>query len=160
MLVGEQPGDQEELAGRPFVGPAGAVLDRALADASASATGPTSPTRSKHFKHVLRGKRRLHKRPNQGEVQACRWWLDREREQVAPAVIVALGATAARAVAGREVSVLADRGEIGRLDDGAIGFVTVHPSYLLRIPDRAAKAAAYRDFVRDLKSANALAAKD
>ena len=107
----------------------------------------------KHFKFEPRGKRRIHSKPNAGEIQACRWWLDNERRLVRPQVIVALGATAARSVFGRPVAVMKARGPAGALEDGAKGFVTVHPSMLLRIPDRAAKAAAFRDFVRDLEGA-------
>jgi DNA polymerase len=158
MLVGEQPGDQEDLAGRPFVGPAGAILDRALEEAGATRNDYFITNAVKHFKHELRGKRRLHKTPDAGEVRACRWWLENERVLVRPKVIVALGATAARAVLGRPVSVVKSRGPTGLLEDGAAGFVTVHPSYLLRIPDAAAKAAAYRDFVSDLRAAKVLAA--
>ncbi|MBV9508763.1 MAG: UdgX family uracil-DNA binding protein [Caulobacteraceae bacterium] len=157
MLVGEQPGDQEDLAGHPFVGPAGAILNQALEEAGAPRADFYVTNAVKHFKHELRGKRRLHKTPNAGEVQACRWWLDAERRLVRPKVIVALGATAAQGVIGRPVSVLKARGDAGLLEDGARAFVTVHPSYLLRIPDAAAKAEAYRDFVRDLKAAYALA---
>lgn len=157
MLVGEQPGDQEDLAGRPFVGPAGAILDRALAQAGAPRGEFYVTNAVKHFKHEMRGKRRLHKRPDAGEVQACRWWLDGERRLVRPRVIVALGATAARALLGRAVSVTRERGAVGTLEGGATGFVTVHPSFLLRIPDFAGREAAYGDFVRDLASAYALA---
>ena len=156
MLVGEQPGDQEDLAGHPFIGPAGALLDKALAEAGAPREHFYVTNAVKHFKHEMRGKRRLHKSPAGGEVQACRWWLDAERRLVRPKVIVALGATAAGAVLGRTVSVLKARGPAGTLADGATGFVTVHPSYLLRIPGAEAKAAAYAEFVRDLKAAYAL----
>jgi DNA polymerase len=157
MLVGEQPGDQEDLAGRPFVGPAGAILNKALAEAGAPREDFYVTNAVKHFRHEMRGKRRLHKSPNAGEAQACRWWFDHERRLVRPRVIVALGATAARAVLGRAVSVMSSRGHAGPLEDGATGFVTVHPSYLLRIPEAEAKAAAYDDFVRDLRAAYALA---
>ncbi len=157
MLVGEQPGDQEDLAGRPFVGPAGAIMNRALADAGAPREDFYVTNAVKHFKFEMRGKRRLHKSPSAGEVQACRWWLESERRLIQPKVIVALGATAARAVLGRAVSVLEARGRAETLADGSIGFVTVHPSYLLRIPEAKAKAAAYEDFVRDLRTAYALA---
>jgi DNA polymerase len=153
MFVGEQPGDQEDLAGHPFVGPAGAVLDKALAEAGVPRAEAYVTNAVKHFKHELRGKRRLHKKPDAGEIQACRWWLDNERRLVKPKVIVALGATAAGSVLGRPVSVMKERGPAGMLDDGAQAFVTVHPSMLLRIPDRDAKAAAYKDFVRDLAAA-------
>ncbi|HTK35729.1 MAG TPA: UdgX family uracil-DNA binding protein [Caulobacteraceae bacterium] len=156
MLVGEQPGDQEDLAGHPFVGPAGQMLDRALAEAGVP-RGETYVTNAvKHFKHELRGKRRLHSKPDAGEVKACRWWLDNERRLVRPRVVTALGATAAGAVLGRAVAVLKERGPAGALEDGTRTFVTVHPSMLLRIPDAAGKAAAYRDFVRDLRRAWAL----
>jgi DNA polymerase len=157
MLVGEQPGDREDLAGHPFVGPAGAILNKALAEAGAPRGEFFVTNAVKHFKHEMRGKRRLHKTPNAGEVQACRWWFDAERRLVRPKVIVALGASAALAVLGRRVSVMKARGPAGALADGATGFVTVHPSLLLRIPDEAAKAAAYRDFVRDMTAAYALA---
>ena len=110
MLVGEQPGDQEDLAGRPFVGPAGRILDRALEEAGISRRDIFVTNAVKHFKHEMRGKRRLHKRPNAHEIERCRWWLERERAIVQPAAIVALGATAARSVLGRAVSVLKLRG--------------------------------------------------
>jgi DNA polymerase len=158
MLVGEQPGDQEDLAGHPFVGPAGALLDKALAEAGAPREHLYVTNAVKHFKYELRGKRRLHKSPNAGEAAACRWWLDSERRLVAPKVIVALGATAAQAVLGRSVSVLKDRGAAGVLDDGATGFVTIHPAYLLRLPDAAIRAQAYAAFVEDLREAYGLAA--
>ena len=157
MLVGEQPGDQEDLAGHPFVGPAGEVLNRALAQAGAPREAFYVTNAVKHFKHEQRGKRRMHKTPNTSEVKACRWWLDHERRLVGPKVVVALGGTAAAAVLGRPVSVTKERGVAGTLADGATAFITVHPSYLLRIPDAEAKAAAYRDFVSDLKAAYALA---
>ena len=156
MLVGEQPGDQEDLAGHPFVGPAGQMLDRALAQAGVPRGEAYVTNAVKHFKHELRGKRRIHAKPDAGEVKACRWWLDNERRLVRPKVVVALGATAAGAVLGRAVAVMKERGPAGALSDGARAFVTVHPSMLLRIPGDEAKADAYRDFVRDLKAAWAL----
>ena len=156
MLVGEQPGDQEDLAGRPFVGPAGQVLDRALAEAGVTREETWVTNAVKHFKHELRGKRRLHKTPNRGEVIACRWWLDRERRLVRPRVIVALGGTAALAVFGKPMPVMKTRGQALQLDDQAQGLITVHPSYLLRIPDAAAKAEAFEAFVGDLRAARAL----
>jgi DNA polymerase len=158
MFVGEQPGDQEDLAGHPFVGPAGAILDRALMEADMTRSEIFVTNAVKHFKHEPRGKRRLHKTPNAGEVRACRWWLDHERALIKPRVIVALGATAAKAVLGRPVAVMKARGATGPLPDGAEGFITVHPSLLLRIPDADAKAMAFRDFVRDLKAVRDLAA--
>ncbi len=158
MLVGEQPGDQEDLAGHPFVGPAGAILDKALAEAGVPREAAYVTNAVKHFKHELRGKRRLHKTPNAGEVQACRWWLDNERRLVRPKVIVALGGTAAGAVFGRPVSVMKARGQAEALPGGAKGMVTVHPSFLLRIPDHESKVREYAAFVRDLAAAYALAA--
>jgi probable DNA metabolism protein len=158
MFVGEQPGDQEDLAGQPVIGPAGQLWDRALAEAGVPRGEAYVTNAEKHFKHELRGKRRIHSTPDAGEVRACKWWLDNERRLVRPKVVVALGATAAGAVLGRAVAVTKERGPAGILSDGAKAFVTVHPSMLLRIPDHAAKEAAYRDFVRDLKAAWGLAA--
>ena len=157
MLVGEQPGDQEDMAGRPFVGPAGRVLDAGLERAGVP-RGLTFVTNAvKHFKHEMRGKRRLHKTPDAGEVAACRWWLDAERRLVRPKVVVAMGATAALGVFGKPVPIGANRGKPLPLPDHAQGVVTYHPSYLLRIPDEAAKKAAFAAFVADLKLAWALA---
>jgi DNA polymerase len=158
MFVGEQPGDQEDLEGRPFVGPAGKVLDRALAAAGIGREQAFVTNAVKHFKHELRGKRRIHKTPNRGEVEACRWWLDAERRIVRPRVIVALGATAAFAVFGKPVPIAANRGKALQLPDQAQAVVTYHPSFLLRLPDAAAKASAYAAFVEDLRFAAALAA--
>ncbi|HEX4198082.1 MAG TPA: UdgX family uracil-DNA binding protein [Caulobacteraceae bacterium] len=154
MFVGEQPGDMEDLRGKPFVGPAGAMLDRAMAEAGIDREICYVTNAVKHFKHEMRGKRRLHKTPNAGEVAACRWWLDHERRLVKPRLIVAMGATAARSVFGRPVSVLKERGQVVALDDGGRAMVTIHPSYLLRMTDEASKKAAFRDFVADLESAN------
>lgn len=158
LFVGEQPGDQEDLAGRPFVGPAGQVLDRALAEAGVPRAETYVTNAVKHFKHELRGKRRIHKSPDAGEVSACRWWLDAERRLVRPRVIVALGATAALAVFGKPTPIAKSRGRAIQLPDQAQGVVTWHPSYLLRVPDEAAKAEAYALFVTDLKLAWSLAA--
>jgi DNA polymerase len=158
MLVGEQPGDVEDLAGKPFVGPAGQMLDRALADAGVTRAQLYVTNAVKHFKHELRGKRRLHKTPETGEITACRWWLDQERALVTPKVVVALGGTAATAVFGRPMPILKSRGRVFDLDDGARGVITVHPSYLLRLPDERAKAEAYARFVEDLSAARALLA--
>jgi DNA polymerase len=157
MFVGEQPGDMEDLVGRPFVGPAGQLFDRALAEAGVPRAETFVTNAVKHFKHELRGKRRLHARPDAAEVRACNGWLASERRLVRPKVIVALGATAALAVFHKNRSVLSERGPAGVLDDGALGFLTVHPSYLLRVQDEAAKAREYALFVRDLKAAYALA---
>jgi DNA polymerase len=157
MLVGEQPGDQEDLAGQPFVGPAGQVLDKALAQAGAARDQIYVTNAVKHFKHELRGKRRLHKTPDAGEVEACSWWLDAERRIVRPRVVVALGATAARGVFGRPMPIAKNRGKTLQAPDQAQGVVTFHPAYLLRIPDPAARAQAFAQFVEDLKFAWSLA---
>jgi DNA polymerase len=153
MLVGEQPGDKEDLAGKPFVGPAGRVLDEALAQADIPRREVFVTNAVKHFKHEMRGKRRLHKRPNAHEIERCRWWLDHERALVKPAAIVALGATAARSLLGRVVAISGARGRVHRLDDGTAAFVTIHPSFLLRIKDQADKEREFRNFVTDLRRA-------
>ena len=157
MFVGEQPGDQEDLAGRPFVGPAGKVFDRALTEAGVARERTFVTNAVKHFKHEPRGKRRLHKTPERGEVLACRWWLDAERRLVRPRVIVMLGATAALAVVGKPTPVGANRGKALQLADQAQGVVTYHPSFLLRAPDEETKAKAYAEFVDDLRLAGKLA---
>ena len=157
MLVGEQPGDQEDLAGAPFVGPAGKVLDAGLERAGAPRDQVFITNAVKHFRHELRGKRRLHKTPDAGQVQACRWWLDAERRLVRPKVVVAMGATAALGVFGMSVPIGKNRGRALPLPDRAQGLVTYHPSYLLRLPDEAAKKAAFRLFVEDLRLAWSLA---
>ncbi|HYC67698.1 UdgX family uracil-DNA binding protein [Brevundimonas sp.] len=156
MIVGEQPGDQEDLAGHPFVGPAGRVLDAALEEARIDREDVFVTNAVKHFKHEPRGKRRIHKTPAVSEVSACRWWLDAERRLVKPKVIVTLGGTAALGVLGRKVAVTKERGHGLDLADGAKAVLTVHPSYLLRIPDAAAKAAERDRFVADLERARAL----
>lgn len=152
MVVGEQPGDQEDLAGQPFVGPAGQLLDRAMAEAGLDRAGLYLTNAVKHFKHEPRGKRRLHRTPNTGEVQACRWWLDTERRLVKPRLILALGATAGLAVLGRKVAVQAERGALMTQADGARVLLTVHPSYLLRLPDAETKARERTLFLRDLRT--------
>jgi len=151
MLVGEQPGDQEDRQGHPFVGPAGRVLDRAIVDAGIDRRQVFVTNAVKHFKFEPRGKRRLHKRPNAGEVDACRWWLDRERAIVKPRVIVALGATAARGVVGRALTISSVRGEILMGPDDSRVVVTIHPSYLLRLRDDASKEREYNGLVDDLR---------
>ena len=151
MLVGEQPGDKEDLAGKPFVGPAGRLLDRALADAGVPRGETFVTTAVKHFKFEARGKRRLHKKPNAHEIERCRWWLDQERAIVKPDVVVALGATAVRSLLGRVVTITKLRGESLQLADGTRLVVTIHPSALLRTQDEADKRAAYAAFVKDLK---------
>jgi uracil-DNA glycosylase family protein len=154
MLVGEQPGDKEDLAGLPFVGPAGRVLDGALAEAGIDRKRVFVTNAVKHFKHEMRGKRRLHKRPNAHEIDRCHWWQDLERAIVKPEVIVALGATAARSVLGRPTTIGKVRGQALTLEDGATAFVTVHPSALLRIKDADDKRRQYRSFVDDLRLAS------
>jgi probable DNA metabolism protein len=157
MFVGEQPGDQEDLSGQPFVGPAGKVLDRALAEAGVPRAETYVTNAVKHFKHELRGKRRIHKTPNTSEVTACRWWLDNERRIVRPRVIVALGGTAGLSVFGKPTPVAKFRQQALQLPDEAQGVVTYHPSFLLRVPDADAKAKAYAAFVEDLRFAWSLA---
>jgi DNA polymerase len=157
MLVGEQPGDGEDLAGAPFVGPAGAVLDRALERAGVPRAEAYVTNAVKHFKHERQGVRRLHRTPDAGEVVACRWWLDAERRLVRPRVVVAMGATAALAVFGRATPVARNRGQTFDLPGQAKGLVTYHPAFLLRVPDEQAKAEAFAAFVADLKIAWRLA---
>jgi uracil-DNA glycosylase len=159
MLVGEQPGDKEDLAGKPFVGPAGRVLDHALVEAGIARTEVFVTNAVKHFKHELRGKRRLHKRPNAHEIERCKIWLDVERAIVKPAAIVALGATAARSLFGRPVTIAKLRGRALQLADGTAAFVTIHPSFLLRIQDEADKEREYRNFVADLRPAAKIVAR-
>ena len=151
MLVGEVPGDQEDLQGRPFVGPAGKMLDRALADAGIDRARVYVTNAVKHFKFEPRGKKRLHKKPNASEIEACKWWLDQELELIKPELTVALGATAARALAGRALAIGATRGRIIDLRPNLPGLVTIHPSFLLRMPDPALKAREYDRFVQDLR---------
>src|SRR5690349_23992604 len=132
MLVGEQPGDREDLAGRPFVGPAGAMLDKALEEAGIDRERVFVTNVVKHFKWRPSGKRRLHERPNQAEIRACRPWLDLEREIVRPDLLVALGATAAQSLIGKDFRITEERGEIRRLADGGQVMATFHPSAILR----------------------------
>jgi uracil-DNA glycosylase len=153
MFVGEQPGDQEDLAGRPFVGPAGQVFDRALAAAGIVRKDVYVTGAVKHFKFEPRGKRRIHSKPGRNEVVSCRHWLDREIAAVRPKLIVALGATAAFSLAGRRVAVTKERGSIRQLADRSM-LVTLHPSCVLRIGDGDAAVRAYDELVSDLKLAN------
>jgi uracil-DNA glycosylase len=155
MLVGEQPGDKEDLAGKPFVGPAGRILDQALQDAGIAREQTFVTGAVKHFKHEMRGKRRLHKRPNNYEIERCKIWLDFERRLVRPSTIVALGVTAARSLTGRTVTISKVRGKPLALADGTRLVVTVHPAALLRLKDDDERHAAYRNFVADLKAAAA-----
>jgi DNA polymerase len=154
-FVGEQPGDQEDRQGRPFVGPAGQLLDRAMSDAGIDRHSVYVTNAIKHFKFEQRGKRRIHQKPTAGEVKHYRWWLDEELRLVHPKLVVALGATAVLALAGKPLPIEKFR---GRADfNGHVGFITVHPSYLLRVPDRTAKEQAYREFIKDLRSIRRLA---
>lgn len=158
MFVGEQPGDQEDIAGRPFVGPAGNLFDRALNDAGIDRAGVYVTNAVKHFKYELRGKRRLHKSPAELEIAACRPWYESEVKAVQPDLIVAMGATAVRAALGRPLPILANRGTLIDLNNGSAPsarlLITVHPSYLLRVPPEA-RDAEYAKFVADLKVAAA-----
>jgi len=153
MIVGEQPGDQEDLVGRPFVGPAGKILDSALASAGLDRRSAFVTNAVKHFKFEPRGKRRIHKSPSAGEIDHCRWWLARERDTVKPKLIIALGASAARGVIGRPVTIDHLRGRVMPLEDGAHLLVTVHPSYLLRLQDEAAQRLETERFIADLTQA-------
>jgi DNA polymerase len=153
MLVGEQPGDREDLAGKPFVGPAGRILDRALAEAGVPRDKTFVTNAVKHFKYEWRGKRRLHKRPDAGEIEACRWWLDIERSLVKPAAVLGMGATAARSLLGHPTPIAANRGRPLAVIDGAQILVTIHPSLLLRLRDEVEKERQYRQFVEDLQLA-------
>ena len=154
LILGEQPGDQEDLAGRPFVGPAGQLLDRFLAQAGIDRNAAYLTNAVKHFKYVQRGKRRIHQSPTAKEVDTCRWWLEAERAIIQPRIILALGASAARGILGRTVSVGQVRGRPVTLDDGSELWVTVHPSYLLRL-DGAAQAEQERLFLADLAAVQA-----
>jgi probable DNA metabolism protein len=150
MFVGEQPGDQEDLAGKPFVGPAGQVFDKALAAAGVDRSIVYVTNAVKHFKFEQRGKRRIHAKPQGPEIDACRWWIDQERVLIRPPVTVALGATAARSLLGKVVTISGARGRAHTLADGGEAWVTVHPSFLLRIPERDRADEEYARFVADL----------
>jgi uracil-DNA glycosylase family protein len=151
MLVGEQPGDQEDKQGKPFVGPAGRVLAQALEDAGIERGEVFITNAVKHFKFEMRGKRRLHKRPNADEIEHCRWWLDIERLLIKPDIVVALGATALHSLSGKAIAIKTLRGRVLPLPDGSRMLATIHPSYILRIADEADKKSQYRRFVGDLK---------
>jgi DNA polymerase len=155
MLIGEQPGDQEDLAGRPFVGPAGKMLDRALIEAGIERTQVYVTNIVKHFKNEPRGKRRLHKKPNRYEVEVCKIWFDQELAMVRPQLVIAMGVTAASALAGKNVILSRLRGQVLAFANagGQQGMVTIHPSSILRAPDEAGRRAAYAGLVKDLKLA-------
>ena len=157
LIVGEQPGDQEDRAGKPFVGPAGGVLDRALADAGIARAEVFVTNAVKHFKWEPRGKRRIHQTPRWSEVKACRPWLEEELARVKPDIIVALGSTAAQSLMGSQFRVLKNRGKVHEpvglsFSSGAL-IVSIHPSAVLRAPDKEAREQNYRMLVADLKLA-------
>jgi uracil-DNA glycosylase len=150
MMVGEQPGDKEDLAGKPFVGPAGRMLDQAIVEAGIDRKLVFVTNAVKHFKFEPRGKRRLHKRPNAYEIDRCHYWLDFEKKLVKPELVVALGATAIRSITGKPTSITKIRGKLMPLQSGGQFLATIHPSWLLRIDDDADKRKQYRMFVADL----------
>jgi len=153
LLLGEQPGDQEDLAGRPFVGPAGKILDRALAEAGIKRDEVYVTNTVKHFKWEPRGKRRIHKKPNSREIAACRPWLEAELRLVRPKLLVCLGATAAQAILGPSFRVTRERGKILESEIAPRVLATVHPSSLLRQPDEESREREYVRFVADLRAA-------
>ncbi|WP_315765047.1 UdgX family uracil-DNA binding protein [Sphingomonas sp. Y38-1Y] len=155
MFVGEQPGDQEDLAGQPFVGPAGQVFNRAMDEAGIDRETVYVTNAVKHFKFEPRGKRRIHAKPDAGEIEACRWWIEQERMLLTPKLTVALGATAARSLTGKTVTISRERGRAFLLPDGGEGWITVHPSFLLRIQDKTQADEEYARFVEDLRNAAA-----
>jgi uracil-DNA glycosylase family protein len=151
IFVGEQPGDQEDLAGRPFIGPAGQLFDSLLEKAGVDRSKTYVTNAVKHFKFVQKGKRRIHSKPDAGEIQACRFWLDQERELIRPPVTVALGATAARSLIGKTVTISKVRGAPIELADGSECWVTTHPSALLRMPEPERRREARELFVKEMK---------
>ena len=153
LLVGEQPGDQEDRAGKPFVGPAGRMLDQALDEAGIERSQTFVTNAVKHFKYEMRGKRRLHKKPNAYEIDRCHWWLETELKLLKPAGVVALGATALRSLIGRPMTLSQARGKTLKLASGIPLIVTIHPSYLLRIREARDKRLEYGRFVQDLQLA-------
>jgi DNA polymerase len=158
MMVGEQPGDQEDKQGHPFVGPAGGILAKALADAGIDRDEVFVTNAVKHFKFEPRGKRRLHKRPNAYEIDRCHVWFEFERELVKPQLVVTLGATAVRSVVGKPLAISRIRGKLMPLAEGGRMLATIHPSFILRVPEEADRHALYAGFVADLKTcARALA---
>jgi DNA polymerase len=156
IFVGEQPGDQEDIAGKPFVGPAGKVFDAILDDAGIDRLKVYVTNAVKHFKFEPRGKRRIHSKPNAGEIQACRWWLDKELTLIKPELVVALGATAAQSLLGKPIPVTKMRGEVMEREDGLRVFVTIHPSFILRIREPADKEAERARFLKDMKAVKRL----
>jgi uracil-DNA glycosylase len=153
MLIGEQPGDQEDLQGKPFVGPAGRLLDKALEEAGIDRRGVYLTNAVKHFRFTMRGKRRLHEKPNAGQVRACRPWLEAEIAVVRPGTLVLLGATAAQAVMGPDFRVSKQRGEVLESPFGIPALATVHPSSILRATDAESREAALQSLIDDLRVA-------
>ncbi|MGB7404270.1 MAG: UdgX family uracil-DNA binding protein, partial [Pacificimonas sp.] len=153
MIVGEQPGDREDLSGRPFVGPAGQLLDRALVEAGVDRAATYMTNAVKHFKFTVRGKRRIHQSPDVSEIETCRFWLDRERSFVKPRVILGLGLSAARALTGRSGTMRDLRQQLVVEGDGTVVRFTVHPAALLRLPDLE-RERAWPHFVEDIRAAS------
>jgi DNA polymerase len=158
VFVGEQPGDQEDLAGKPFVGPAGKVFDAILEEADVDRQKTYVTNAVKHFKFEPRGKRRIHSKPNAGEIRACRWWLDKELALIKPDLVVALGATAAQSLLGKAVPVMKMRGQVVERDDGLKVFLTIHPSFILRIREPVDKDAERERFRQDMRAVKKLMA--
>lgn len=158
IFVGEQPGDQEDLAGKPFVGPAGKVFDSILEDAEIDRRKVYVTNAVKHFKFEPRGKRRIHSKPNAGEIQACRWWLDKELDLIKPKLVVALGATAAQSLLGKAVPITKMRGDLVERENGLRVFLTIHPSFILRIREQKDKAAERERFLMDMRKVKQLMA--
>jgi DNA polymerase len=159
MFVGEQPGDQEDLAGRPFVGPAGQLFDAALEKAGIDRSTVYVTNAVKHFKFEQRGKKRIHSKPGAGEIEACRWWISQERELIRPPLTVALGATAAHSLFGKTMAIGRNRGVPLHLADGSECWITVHPSFLLRIPEEDRRLEEKKLFLRDLNRIKTRAAE-
>ena len=160
VFVGEQPGDKEDLAGKPFIGPAGAMFDRALDDAGIDRRRAYVTNAVKHFKFEPRGKRRIHQKPGVGEINACRHWIEEEMRVLKPHLTIALGATAIRSLTGKTAPILSTRGQVLASPFAGPVFVTVHPSFLLRLPDEQSQKIEYGRFVADLKAAREIAAKE
>ena len=160
MIVGEQPGDEEDIAGRPFIGPAGRILDEALTAENIDRNSIYVTNAVKHFKFKLRGKRRIHERPNASEIDHCRWWLKTEINFVKPKVIVALGASAARAITGKTIKISDCRGDIIDLSDGRKLIVSYHPAYILRAPSPEQQDMAFKALKQDLARAQRLSASE
>ena len=152
MFVGEQPGDREDIDGKPFVGPAGRMFDKALVEAGIDRSEVYVTNVVKHFKYTMRGKRRIHQRPDAEQIAACRPWLEAELGQVRPQVLVCLGATAAKALLGPRFKVTQQRGAFVESELAPLATGTVHPSSILRAPDDEARRRAYRDFVEDMRA--------